>query len=215
MMILKRVDSTETFIVLKEHMWAALVWPVIESHDYASRKVFSSLNPDGEASWFTLFEPESYEVIQGVPVLSHGWIRIESTSTPVPIIPYVIEAKSWTLSQAALVLLADYLKCIENPHKITRKTLLTALGNHLHMNVDVLLESDRTGKSHDKANESSIDATLVQQLIGNLDDDERNDYSQLHDKAKAKEHDRKRKQWKMWMKEKMDEVKAIGRVSKS
>ena len=85
MMILEKVgcEHRKPMIVLHEHLWSAITWPLIETPG-PGRSTYFSLDPNGQAEWFTMFDPSSYEVVPAVPVMSEGWLCLVSSSASQP-----------------------------------------------------------------------------------------------------------------------------------
>ena len=112
-MILEKVGGEEQkpMIVLHEHLWSAITWPLIETPG-PGRSTYFSLDPNGQAEWFTMFDPSLYQVVPAVPVMSEGWLCLISSSASQHFLEYVLRHYSCDLSFHQLCVVARYL-CIE------------------------------------------------------------------------------------------------------
>ena len=78
-MILEKKDEDKPIIVLHTHLWSAITWPLITTAG-PRRSTFFSLDPEGQAEWLAVFDPNTYDVVPAVPVMSEGWLCLESSS---------------------------------------------------------------------------------------------------------------------------------------
>ena len=111
-MILEKVGEDKPIIVLHTHLWSAITWPLIATPG-PRRSTFFSLDPEGQAEWLTVFDPNTYEVVPAVLVMSEGWICLESCSASQPFLEYVVGNYSCDLSFFQLCAAASYLTCVE------------------------------------------------------------------------------------------------------
>ena len=204
-MILEKVGEDKPIIVLHAHLWSAITWPLITTPG-PGRSTFFSLDPNGQAEWLTVFDPNTYEVVPALPVMSEGWLCLESSSASQPFLEYVVGHYSCDLSSAA-----SYLKCVEGKVKgKSRKHLLLSVAKHLGLDPDHLVELDKKQSSTQSFSRDVSDLKLVQDVLENMDGDERHTYKTLRDKVASHDHVQKRKQWMHWLQEKREEIKVLG-----
>ena len=209
-MILEKVGEDKPIIVLHTHLWSAITWPLITTPG-PRRSTFFSLDPEGQAEWLTVFDPNTYEVIPAVPVMSEGWLCLESSSASQPFLEYVVGHYSCDLSFFQLCAAARYLNCVEgNVKNKSRKQLLLSVAKHLGLDPDHLVDLDKKQSSTQSFSRDVSDLQLVQDVLENMDGDERHTYKGLRDKVASHDHVQKRKQWMHWLKEKREEVKVLG-----
>ena len=211
-MILEKVGGEEQkpMIVLHEHLWSAITWPLIETPG-PGRSTYFSLDPNGQAEWFTMFDPSLYQVVPAVPVMSEGWLCLISSSASQHFLEYVLRHYSCDLSFHQLCVVARYL-CIEgNVACKSRKQLLISLAEFLDLDPTKIVEEDQKKASAQRFSDDVSDLKLVQDVLENMDSDERNNYKSLRDKVASCDHVRKKKQWMHWYQEKVQEKKVLGR----
>ena len=209
-MILEKVFENKPMIVLHEHLWSAITWPLITTPG-PGRSTYFSLDPDGQAEWFTLFDPSSYQVVPAVPVMSEGWLCLESSAASQPFLEYVIRHYSCDLSFFQLCAAASYLQSVEgNVIRKSPKQLLISLAKHLNLNPNSIVEGGKNKASTQRFSSDVTDLKLVQDVLENMDGDERHNYKSLRDKVASCEHMLKKKQWMHWYQEKVQEKKVLG-----
>ena len=209
-MILEKVGEDKPIIVLHTHLWSAITWPLITTPG-PRRSSFFSLDPEGQAEWLTVFDPNTYEVVPAVPVMSEGWLCLESSSASQPFLEYVVGHYSCDLSFFQLCAAASYLNCVEgNVKNKSRKQLLLSVAKHLGLDPDHLVDLDKNQSSTQSFSHDVSDLQLIQDVLENMDGDERHSYKALRDKVASHDHVQKKKQWMHWLKEKREEVKVLG-----
>ena len=134
-------------IVLHEHLWSAITWPLIITPG-PRRSTYFSLDPSGQAEWFTMCDPSSYEVAPAAPVMSEGRLCLESSSASQPFLEYVIGHYSCDLSFFQLCAAASYLQCVDGTvNRKSRTQLLISLAKHLNLDPDWIVEGDKKNAS--------------------------------------------------------------------
>lgn len=210
MMILEKVGEDKPVIVLHTHVWSAITWPLITTAGPA-RSTFFSLDPNGQAEWLTMFDPNTYEVVPAVPVMSEGWLCLESSSASQPFLEYVVGHYSCDLSFFQLCAAASYLNCVQGKVQgKSRKHLLISVAKHLGLDPQHLVDLDKQKSSTQSFSRDVSDLQLVQDVLENMDGDERHTYKALRDKVASHDHVQKRKQWMHWLHEKLEENKVLG-----
>ena len=158
-----------------------------------------------------MFDPNTYEVVPAVPVMSEGWLCLESSSASQPFLEYVVGHYSCDLSFFQLCAAASYLKCVEgNVKNKSRKQLLLSVAKHLGLDPDHLVELDKKQSSTQSFSRDVSDLKLVQDVLENMDGDERHTYKTLRDKVASHDHVQKKKQWMHWLQEKREGIKVLG-----
>ena len=90
------------------------------------------------------------------------------------------------------------------------KQLLISLAKHLNLNPNSIVEGDKNKASTQRFSSDVTDLKLVQDVLENMDGDERRNYKSLRDKVASCEHMLKKKQWMHWYQEKVQEKKVLG-----
>ena len=135
---------------------------------------------------------------------------MESSSASQPFLEYVVGHYSCDLSFFQLCAAASYLNCVEgNVKNKSRKQLLLSVAKHLGLDPDHLVDLDKKPSSTQSFSRDVSDLQLVQDVLENMDGDERHTYKGLRDKVASHDHVQKRKQWMHWLKEKREEVKVL------
>lgn len=213
--MINRVGSEEYFLILDQHHWATLVWPlmVVESAEPVPGRWNWQycLNPDAAVDWLFVFEPGYYEV-QPTKVAWSEWygLALSQVGDAQPLIKYVLLEKVKEFTNKALQVIAGCLG-LEKPDKKTRKELLSFLagqqGNDAY--VEEVLERDQNGKNPGKQKPDQEYADFLNLLFGELDKDELQDFRELRPQQEVDDLQKKKKQWRAWLKEKVEENKAL------
>ena len=124
------------------------------------------------------------------------------SSASQPFLEYVVGHYSCDLSFFQLCAAASYLNCVEgNVKNKSRKQLLLSVAKHLGLDPDHLVDLDKKQSSTQSFSRDVSDLQLVQDVLENMDGDERHTYKGLRDKVASHDHVQKRKQWMHWLKE--------------
>ena len=210
MMILEKKNEDKPIIVLHTHLWSAITWPLITTPG-PRRSTFFSLDPQGQAEWLTVFDPNTYDVVPAVPVMSEGWLCLESSSASQPFLEYVVGHYSCDLSFFQLCAAASYLNCVTgNVKNKSRKQLLLSVAKHLAWILTILWTWTRNSLPRKASHVTSLICSWFRMSWRTWDGDERHTYKGLRDKVASHDHVQKRKQWMHWLKEKREEVKVLG-----
>lgn len=197
------IDDEPYHLILREFTWSALVWPLVSSSD--GRKEIFTLDPDGAAQWFSMWDPDAYEIIPSRVAFADGMVSCERTGVGQPVLYHVIKCHSHELTFSQVCLAAMHVNCVQGKAMSkNRIKLLTDLANHFGFDADELLQSDKTASGGD----TSFDATLMKQVLENMEGDEKREFVKMKEKVDENDNITKKKQWKKWFKEKVDEVKA-------
>eukprot|EP00435_Cladocopium_sp_Y103_P075040 s444_g53.t1 len=208
-LVIKKIDSSEYKLILRELTWSALVWPLLVTSD--DRTDFLSLNPNGRVEWFSMHEPSAFEAFAGRIVFSEGWACFQCIGAGQPFLDHVTLTQSHDLSFQSLCVAATYLNCVEGKAASKgRDKLLVALANHFDADPDELLQRDKNLKPGDQMD--SFDIGFVQDILAGMDTEEQNEYDKMRTKAESHDELNKRNQWASWFKEKMTEVEEQARL---
>ena len=187
-------------------MWSALVWPLGSSFD--GRKEIFTLDPNGAAEWFSMWDPDASEIIPAREAFTDGMVSCERTGVGQPFLSHVIKCHSHELPFNQLCVAAMHVNCVQgNAMSKNRAKLLTALADHVGFAADELLQSDKSSCAS-TSGDLSFDASLVKQVLDNMEGDEKHEYGKLKTKVDENDDVTKKKQWRKWFQEKVDEVKA-------
>ena len=106
--------------------------------------------------------------------MSEGWLCLESPSASQPFLEYVVGHYSCDLSFFQLCAAASYLNCVQgNVKNKSRKQLLLSVAKHLGLDPDHLVDLDKKQSSTQSFSRDVSDLQLVQDVLENMDGDER------------------------------------------
>ena len=101
--------------------------------------------------------------------------------------------------------------CVEGTvNRKSRQQLLVSLAKHFNLDPTSIVEGDKQKAAVQRFSDDVSDLKLVQDVLENMDGDERHNYKSLRDKVASCDHVRKKKQWMHWYQEKVQEKKVLG-----
>ena len=161
----KANDGGAMWLVLKEHTWATMSWPLqrINSTNLA-------LDTSGHAQWIHVFDPDDFVALPVVPCWSapHGLV-LTQTDDPMPLLKYALLHRPSAFTYSTLWVLGERLGLCSGSQRPVRKTLLQGLAESQSCGdssyVDAVLEADQK-KARPAASASS---DLVQCLFDQLE----------------------------------------------
>ena len=204
-MVVQKIDcdDDQAWLVLKEHMWATMTWP-LRRLDFDNFE----MDAEGHATWLHVYNPHEFHVLPTIPTWneSHG-LTLCQTGEPEPLIKYTLQHKPSALVYNSLLILGRYLGVLDGSGKPSRKLLLQRLaesqGGPDYVS-DVLAADNKKpqqGLSEEMQN-------LIDCLYENLDLDERTEYRDLKKKSDQSSKTKKQQKWQNWLKQKEDAKKA-------
>ena len=208
--IIQKFDTEDAWVVLREAMWATLVWPL--------QKLASSifvLDERGNCKWMHVYEPGHFEALPSVAVWGEYGLSLVQTDDPMPLLKYALLRNPKALVYNSLLILAQYLELQAGSEEPSQKVLLQRLAESqafgdMQYVAEVLEADDRKAK----APPSESEAAMLDCLFSNLDLDERMEYRDLKQKSEQSAHMKKQQRWSKWLKEKHDEKEARWTVVK-
>jgi hypothetical protein len=209
-MLIQNQDANfedEVWVVLKEHMWATMVWP-LKRLDTARFE----LDPAGKATWLHVYNLDDFAALPSVANWEPTYfgLHIVQVDDPMPLAKYALVSKPSALVYNSLLVLAQYLQLCTTAQKPSRKSLLQSLAESLSGGdadyVQAVLHADEKKKQQSGNDDGS--SHLVNCLFENLDLEERTEYRDLKKKTDQSAKLQKQQKWQRWLKEKTDETQA-------
>lgn len=176
-MLIQNQDANfedEVWVVLKEHMWATMVWPL--------KRLDTSrfeLDPAGEATWLQVYNLDDFAALPSVATSEPTYfgLHLVQVDDPMPLAKYARVSKPSALVYNSLLVLAQYLQLCTTAQKPSRKSLLQRLAESLSGGdaayVQAVLQADEKKKQESGNDDGS--SHLVNCLFENLDLEERTD----------------------------------------
>lgn len=198
----KANDERAIWLVLKEHTWATMAWPLTRLDS-----VNLAFDTTGQATWLHVFEADDFVAVPAVACWSRHGLALAQTGDPEPLLKYVLRKPSAFVYNTLLILGRRFGVCTGN-QKPARKTLLQGLaesqcGGDAEY-VAKVLEADVQKVKSATSNQSD----LVECLYDQLELDERMEYRELKNRNDQSAKVKKQQRWQKWLKDKQEEQEA-------
>jgi len=202
----------EKWLVLAQHKWATLMWPVNAEEVSGERDVqLCSLSAESDgATWFFLTDLDSIKAIPYYITWTGHGIALKTTAHREHVVKNSLR-KSSGFNFKQLMFIAQLIQVQRPLRNLSRTDLVKCLAEHFSggdpLYVSGVLEQDQT-----KSSESGVEANsdLIDELLDTMDRDELRDFSDLNKSQKAKKSSELQKKWRKLFQDKLHDAKEAG-----
>lgn len=201
----------EMWLVLSQHKWATLMWPVNAEEVSGERVQLCSLSVESSgATWFFLTDPDSIKAIPYCITWTGNGIALKITAHREHVVKNSLR-KSSGFNFKQLVFIAEFYKVHDKPGRLSRIDLVKSLAKHFSdgdpMYVTEILDQENNTK---KKKDELANSDLIDELLDCMDRDELRDFSTLNKDQKAKKQTDLQKKWRKIYQDKLDDAKDAG-----
>ena len=208
-LVIKKIGTEVPVLVLAQHCWATLTWPLAMGHQTGCGEQHFSLVPDGAVQWLYCYNPEDYLVLPVKARWGDQGIFIATAGTEQPLLTYALLYLQDRFTLSNLHSVGQILGVIEPGKKPTKKKTLEALATYVgDCNfIEQVLYRAECGKQKEDHIAFEGEADMLSCLLEQLDKDEQEEYKSLKKKSTEEINYRQQEKWRQWHKEKIREKK--------